>query len=1005
MHVLMLPTLESQKRHESGIKRVIEAYHRYASDFGIKFVPPSYPEPALRVIHAGTTGDRCDVAMLHGLYWTADYHASEAEWHTNARIVATLRHAKEITVPSDWVAETIRRDLRVNPHIIPHGIEWDEWQHHADCEHYVLWNKNRASVDVCDPAPVGELARRFEDTRFLTTFAPGDAPPNVKATGLVPHAEMKEMVQRAGVYLSTTKETFGIGVLEALAAGVPVLGWAYGGNLDLVEHGVSGYLARPGDYDDLATGLGYCIKHRKALGANGRECARAWTWPAAMEKLASVFKAALAEEAPTVGVVIPVYNKTEREIRRAIESVINQSYQPAAITIIDDGSDNEAVIKIVVDSYRRRSDIIHYIRQQNSGVAIARNRGIDSTDHTKYVCCLDSDDWLEPDFLKVCVGALERDRSLGIAYTGMTWHRPDGSQGVGRWPGQADPDKQAKRHNQVPTCCVFRRKVWQRLGGYRQRYAPRGAGAEDAELWLRMMAYGWRAEEITPSPLFNYSWLSGEVSGNRDYTEVDWTAWHPWTGDGQYPLTAVMRPAGGKASHPVRQYDEPLVSVIIPVGPGHEQLVIDALDSLEAQTFRRWEVIVVWDNKGEPPDTLKDAYPYIKWAISLGNKSKGAGWARNRGAEIARAPFILWLDADDWLQPTALAKMLRAWNEGQGVVYTDYIKIIDNVEPEQVERQRGVRKIIEYDEAKQRVAATFRAYDFDCERAMRQPEEPVPYYWCLSTTLVPRAWHEEIGGYDESMVSWEDADYAFRLVQAGHCYVRVPDELVVVRAGTGQRMEQGRQNAQNLVQYMKGKYREKPMAGCSGCGGRKVAVSRSIAAKPGTNRRAVTEIDDEDMIRVRYMDGNRGNHPVYGSTINPLTGKKFFYGYHGGGAELLVHRNDVYMTDRRGRVVLRDPGKFMPIQEQMTIAAPAAPVQAPPPPPEPAQADEPIPSQPFNFQTIPGVNKSIADQFKALGLESAADVLALGEDGLQEIKGIGEAKARSITSYLRQYKR
>jgi len=51
------------------------------------------------------------------------------------------------------------------------------------------------------------------------------------------------------------------------------------------------------------------------------------------------------------------------------------------------------------------------------------------------------------------------------------------------------------------------------------------------------------------------------------------------------------------------------------------------------------------------------------------------------------------------------------------------------------------------------------------------------------------------------------------------------------------------------------------------------------------------------------------------------------------------------------------------------------------------------------------VNKSIADQFKALGLESAADVLALGEDGLQEIKGIGEAKARSITSYLRQYKR
>jgi glycosyltransferase involved in cell wall biosynthesis len=42
--------------------------------------------------------------------------------------------------------------------------------------------------------------------------------------------------RNAGVYLSTAKETFGIGILEALACGVPVLGYAHGGILDLVQH-------------------------------------------------------------------------------------------------------------------------------------------------------------------------------------------------------------------------------------------------------------------------------------------------------------------------------------------------------------------------------------------------------------------------------------------------------------------------------------------------------------------------------------------------------------------------------------------------------------------------------------------------------------------------------------------------------------------------------------------------------------------------------------------------
>jgi hypothetical protein len=140
--------------------------------------------------------------------------------------------------------------------------------------------------------------------------------------------------------------------------------------------------------------------------------------------------------------------------------------------------------------------------------------------------------------------------------------------------------------------------MWERLGGYRQRYAPRGAGAEDAEYWLRAGAYGFKAALVEPhasilseyhkvtkdlkrppkddemgraydvkweavkASLFNYSWMSGQVTGDSEYREVDWTRWHPWTRDGQHPFASYakavetrpsgtrLRQAGGIGHHP-----------------------------------------------------------------------------------------------------------------------------------------------------------------------------------------------------------------------------------------------------------------------------------------------------------------------------------------------------------------------------------------------------------------------------------------------------------------------
>jgi hypothetical protein len=277
------------KTATDGISQVVRAYLRYLPQFDIEFVHADADDFDLVAAHAGFGENGCQVSHCHGLYWTGDLAGVKWEYFVNSTVVKSLREASIITVPSNWVGEVIRRDMHRWPITVPHGIEWRSWQNaDAKNERYVLWNKNRAG-DVCDPAPVARLADAIADAQFVSTFLPANYEPpnqNVKEIGLTPHEEMKKIVQSAGVYLATTKETFGIGILEAMASGVPVLGFDHGGASELVQHGVSGFLAKPGDFEELAEGLNYCLEYGDILGSNAREAAKAWSWESACRRMA-----------------------------------------------------------------------------------------------------------------------------------------------------------------------------------------------------------------------------------------------------------------------------------------------------------------------------------------------------------------------------------------------------------------------------------------------------------------------------------------------------------------------------------------------------------------------------------------------------------------------------------------------------------------------------------------------------------------------------------------------
>jgi glycosyltransferase involved in cell wall biosynthesis len=400
-------------------------------------------------------------------------------------------------------------------------------------------------------------------------------------------------------------------------------------------------------------------------------------------------------------------------------------------------------------------------------------------------------------------------------------------------------------------------------------------------------------------------------------------------------------------SHPVRQYDQPMVSIVIPVGKGHEEILKNALDSCESQTYRRWEAIVIFDNGMSEVEatSLLSSYPYVRIGFTP-PQEKGAGKARNVGVELSRAPFLVFLDADDMLAPEFLDKTISVWHEAKAqhddgasrfIIYSDYVRKTTTTQ-EDLNTHFKEQNILQFIEKTGEAVIAGRSADYDCERAQRQPEfiqRTDPFHWSLVTCLVPKVWHDKIGGFDENMESFEDVLYHWMMARHGMCYIRIPEELVMYRMYTGTRRErasihtdEGRIVAKSMLEYAEKELEKIPMAGCSKCPDKGVSPSpKMISSSAGTAKEVQEQrAQDEDYVLCEYMHPNRGNHQIYGAAT------KEYYGYKGGGRVFLVHKKDIEAQ----------PQFFRPIRHEGSAPIPEVQVPQAPTPiakqiPEPVQ--------------------------------------------------------------------
>lgn len=110
-------------------------------------------------------------------------------------------------------------------------------------------------------------------------------------------------------------------------------------------------------------------------------------------------------------VIMPLYNKAPY-VAKAIQSVLSQTFTDYELVIVDDGSkDNSAdSAENVIEGYAN----CRLIRQENTGVSMARNNGVAAASHGDYLCFLDADDWWEPTFLEEMSRLIEDYPDAGI---------------------------------------------------------------------------------------------------------------------------------------------------------------------------------------------------------------------------------------------------------------------------------------------------------------------------------------------------------------------------------------------------------------------------------------------------------------------------------------------------------------------------------------------------------------------------------------------------------------
>ena len=198
-----------------------------------------------------------------------------------------------------------------------------------------------------------------------------------------------------------------------------------------------------------------------------------------------------------ISVIMAAYN-CEKTVGKAIDSILAQTYTNWVMIICDDGSTDGTmtVLNRYAAQYPDKFVIIQ--NEKNSKLPYSLNHCLKYV-QTDLVARMDGDDWSTPDRFEKQVAFLKSHPEYDLVSTGVTVH--DGEKAIASIIKIPEPDrKTVLRQNPFSHATIMTyKRVYDALGGY--CLDPIALRVEDAELWFRFLAAGFRGYNM-PDELY-----------------------------------------------------------------------------------------------------------------------------------------------------------------------------------------------------------------------------------------------------------------------------------------------------------------------------------------------------------------------------------------------------------------------------------------------------------------------------------------------------------------------
>ncbi len=311
---------------------------------------------------------------------------------------------------------------------------------------------------------------------------------------------------------------------------------------------------------------------------------------------------------PLISIVMATYNTPEAYLKKAIDSVIDQSYPYWELCIADDASHDKHTIHLL-EQYGRDYDSIHIVyRETNGNISIASNSAL-ALAAGEYVAFMDHDDMLAPNALFEIAKAIDTHPNAKYIYSDEDKIDDHDRRYDPHFKSDWNPDLFLSQ-NYTSHLSVIKRNLLEETGTFKEGYE----GAQDYELYLRMTDR-LSSDEIVHIEKILYHWRAIEGSTAFDPEEKSYTS-----EAGLKALRDFFRKKGKtvevemgklpntyKVNYPLD--GEPLVSLIIPTRDGYDILSLCIKSILEKTIYKNYEIIIV-DNQTSDPKTL-DYFDYL----------------------------------------------------------------------------------------------------------------------------------------------------------------------------------------------------------------------------------------------------------------------------------------------------------------------------------------------------------------------------------------------------------